>query len=182
MSGWKRKRTVKRRYDLTASMYDARYKEEQEVKYQAALANSKPTGLVLDMGCGTGLFFNHVSEKTVEVVGVDISKLLLQQARARAKKLGNVNVVQADGDYLPFKSDLFDEVFAFTVLQNMPKPSETLAELRRIAREGAAVTVTGLKKTFCVENLRELICGADLGLVSVKGDETLKCYVAFSVK
>ncbi len=182
MSSWKRKRTVKRRYDLTASMYDARYKEEQEAKYQAAIANNSLTGLVLDMGCGTGLFFNHLSAKTVEVVGVDISKLLLQQARARAKKLGNVNVVQADGDHMPFKSGLFDKVFAFTMLQNMPKPSETLAELHRIAREGATVTVTGLKKTFCVENLRELICGSGLRLVSVKNDETLKCYVAFSVK
>lgn len=181
MSSWKHKRSVKRRYDLTANMYDERYAEEQEAKYQAALASTAPTGGVLDVGCGTGLFFRHVSSKVKGVVGVDVSKGLLRLANERARSLGNVNVVQADADHLPFKDDVFDEVFTFTVLQNMPNPSETLKELRRIAREGAAVTVTGLKKTFSVEGLKKLLVGAGFRFVSVKNDDKLKCYLAWGL-
>ena len=182
LSNWKHKRAVKKRYDLTARIYDVRYKEEQEAKYQAALADAKPKGLVLDVGCGTGLFFNHVSSKAKNVIGIDISKNLLHLAAERAKILDNVNLVQADADHLPFKNDVFNAIFAFTLLQNLPKPSETLTELHRTARRGAAVTVTGLKKAFSLEALKELLCRAGLRFVSVKDEEKLKCYVVLSLK
>jgi ubiquinone/menaquinone biosynthesis C-methylase UbiE len=182
LSIWKHKRSVKRRYDLTAGMYDARYAEEQEAKYHAALADTKPTGLVLDLGCGTGLLFSHIASKATNVVGVDVSKGLLLQARERAKTLGNVDLIQADADHLPFKNDVFNAVFAFTVLQNMPKPLETLMEIRRTARDYAVVTVTGLKKTFSTKALEKLLRNAGLHVVSVKDEEKLKCYVASSIK
>jgi ubiquinone/menaquinone biosynthesis C-methylase UbiE len=182
LSGWKHKRSVKKRYDLTAGMYDARYREEQEAKYHAALASAKPKGLVLDVGCGSGLFFSHVPSKANGIVGVDISKTLLLLAMKRAKMLENVSLVQADADHLPFKSDVFEGVFAFTLLQNMPKPAETLTELRRTARGGAAVTVTGLKKTFSIQTLKELLVLAGFRLVSVQDEEILKCYVASGLK
>lgn len=182
MSSWKHKRGVKKRYDLTARMYDARYEEEQEAKYQAALADVKLEGLVLDVGCGTGLFFKHTSSKAKTVIGVDISKSLLLLAGERAKTVGNVSLVQADADHLPFKNGVFDKVFAFTLLQNLPKLPETLTEFRRTARRGAAVTVTGLKKAFSIDTLMQLLCHAGLRLVSVKDEEKLKCYVALSLK
>jgi len=159
-------------------MYDARYAEEQEAKYHAALADTKPTGLVLDLGCGTGLLFSHIASKATNVVGVDVSKGLLLQART----LGNVDLIQADADHLPFKNDVFNAVFAFTVLQNMPKPLETLMEIRRTARDCAVVTVTGLKKTFSTKALEKLLRHAGLHVVSIKDEEKLKCYVASSIK
>jgi ubiquinone/menaquinone biosynthesis C-methylase UbiE len=182
MSGWKNKRSVKKRYDSTATLYDERYAEEQESKYHAALADAKPAGLVLDVGCGTGLFLKHVSSGAASVVGVDISKKLLQKARNHAKELGNVDLVQSDADYLPFKNNQFNAVFSFTVLQNMPKPLETLQEVRRVVRNAAVVTVTGLKKSFSIDALEELLRDAALQIVSVKDDEKLKCYVALCLK
>ena len=182
MSSWKHKRTVKRRYDLTASMYDARYAEEQEAKYHAALSEVKSTGLVLDVGCGTGLFFSHASRNATKIVGVDISKKLLLQAKERAKTLGNVNLVQADADCLPFVDDIFDAAFAFTVLQNMPKPSETLMDIRRTTRKDAVITVSALKKAFSRDKFEQLLLKASLETFSIKDDANLNCYVASSLK
>lgn len=182
MSKWKRKLTVKRSYDGTAKMYDARYREEQEAKYQAALLTVKPTGIILDVGCGTGLLFSHIASTTESVVGIDISKRLLLHAREHSKTLDNVGLIQADADNLPFKDAEFDTVYAFTVLQNMPKPLDALLEFRRIAKEGAMLVVTGLKKTFSIEALEELSRCAELQVVSVKDDERLKCYVAITRK
>jgi ubiquinone/menaquinone biosynthesis C-methylase UbiE len=173
---------VRRRYDLTAEMYDARYAEEQKAKYNAALTSMKPTGLVLDVGCGTGLLFSHVASDAENVVGVDVSKNLLLRAKGRAEKPRNVDLVQADADHLPFKNDLFNAVFAFTVLQNMPKPLETLMEIHRTAGQGACVVVTGLKKVFSMEALVKLLHDAEFRVVSVKDEENLKCYVTFGLK
>ncbi|HUK84753.1 MAG TPA: class I SAM-dependent methyltransferase, partial [Candidatus Acidoferrum sp.] len=118
MADWKDKRKVMLRYDLTAQMYDERYAEEQESKYEASLEKVNVTGCaVLDAGCGSGLFFTQVATQASLVVGVDISRKLLLKAKERAGVFDNVSVLQADTDHLPFKESGFDIVFAFTVLQ-----------------------------------------------------------------
>jgi ubiquinone/menaquinone biosynthesis C-methylase UbiE len=112
------------------------------------------------------------------VVGVDISRKLLLKAKEQAGALQNVSVLQADADYLPFRDAFFDAVFAFTVLQNMPKPSETLNELKRVAKFGGRVVVTGLKKTFSLNTLMDVLESAGLRIVAFVDNEDLKCYVA----
>jgi ubiquinone/menaquinone biosynthesis C-methylase UbiE len=181
---WDQKRKVMRRYDLTAQFYDVRYAEEQEAKYKVALENLKivRNSFILDVGCGTGLLFSHVIALAETVVGVDVSRKLLLQARERAKIFRNVHLVQADADHLPFKNDYFTVVFAFTVLQNMPKPAETLNEIKRTAKHDGSIVVTGLKKTFSLEAFGELLQQAGLCVVSLKVDGTLKCYVAVSLR
>ena len=181
---WDQKRKIIRRYDLTAQLYDMRYAEEQEIKYKTALErlNVARNSKVLDVGCGTGLLFSHVAAEAQTVVGVDISSRLLLQAKERARDFRNVHLVQADADYLPFTDNHFSIVFAFTVLQNMPKPLETLKEIKRNAKRDASIVVTGLKKAFSLEAFRELLQNAGLQVVSLKDDDVLKCYVAVTVR
>jgi ubiquinone/menaquinone biosynthesis C-methylase UbiE len=182
VSEWKQKRRVMRLYDLTARLYDMRYAEEQEAKYRAVLGNLNVEGIVLDVGCGTGLLFRHVAAEAETVVGVDVSRKLLLEANKRAREFRVVHLVQADADHLPFMDACFSLVFAFTLLQNMPKPMETLTEIRRTANDEASIVMTGLKKIFSLEAFGELLQQAGLGVVSIRDDDVLKCYVAISVK
>ncbi len=178
---WTEKREVMQRYDVTAEMYEGLYAEEQQAKYQKALENVQLTGgAVLDVGCGSGLFFSQVADKAEMVVGVDVSRMLLIKAKAQAKRFGNVHVVQADADHLPFKNKVFSAVFSFTVLQNMPKPDETLCEFKRAAKTDGVLVVTGLKKAFALTAFLDLFEVAGLRLVSFVDDEALKCYVAMA--
>ncbi|MEM2999937.1 MAG: methyltransferase domain-containing protein [Candidatus Bathyarchaeia archaeon] len=183
MNKWSQKRRIMRRYDLTAQLYDARYAEEQKLKYRAALEQLRITGdsRVLDVGCGTGLLFNHVAGAET-IVGADVSGKLLLQAKERARSLCNVHLVQADADHLPFRDDSFSAVFAFTVLQNMPAPLETLKEIKRVAEFTAPIAVSGLKKAFALAAFSELLENAGLKTVSLKDDDALKCYIAISVQ
>ena len=73
------------RYDVTAEMYDERYAEEQQRKYKKALENVNVAGkAVLDVGCGSGLFFREVAAQADMVVGVDVSRKLLLKAKEQA--------------------------------------------------------------------------------------------------
>ena len=184
MNKWNQKRKTMRRYDLTAQLYDVRYAEEQELKYKTALErlNVARNSKVLDVGCGTGLLFSHVAAETQMVVGVDISDKLLLQAKERARNFRNVHLVQADADHIPFKDNYFSVVFAFTVLQNMPDPLETLREIKRIPERDAPIVVTGLKKAFSLDAFSELLQSAGLRVVSLKEADALKCHVAVSVR
>ena len=182
MAGWKDKRRVMQRYDLTAGIYEERYAEEQRAKYRAALENVNVAGgVVLDVGCGTGLFFSQVAAQVSMIVGVDISRKLLLKAKDEAKKLSNVLVLQADADSLPFREGFFDAVFAFTVLQNMPNPLKTLGELKMVSKLGGSVVVTGLKKAFPLDRFMNVLDGTSMRVASFVDIEDLKCYVAVLV-
>jgi ubiquinone/menaquinone biosynthesis C-methylase UbiE len=179
-----KKRKVMRRYDLTARMYEERYAEEQAAKYQAALKHLsiKRNSIVLDVGCGTGLFIPYIAPEAETVVGVDISRRLLLQAKEHIRPLCNVQLVQADADHLPFRTACFTEVFGFTVLQNMPNPLETLLEIERNAKRGAPIVVTGLKKAFSLEDFKALLQKAGLQVVHIEDADAVKCHVAMTVQ
>jgi demethylmenaquinone methyltransferase/2-methoxy-6-polyprenyl-1,4-benzoquinol methylase len=181
---WNHKRKNMHRYDLTAKMYEMRYAEEQEVKYKAALKslNVSCSSRVLDVGCGTGLFFRHIFTDVQSVVGVDVSAKLLRQAKERVRVLNNVHLVQADADNLPFTDSYFDLVFAFTLLQNMPNPLKTLNEIKRNTKVGGFLVLTGLKKFFSLESFTVLLENAGLTLVSIENADDLKCYIATTVR
>jgi malonyl-CoA O-methyltransferase len=174
---WRSKRKVMHAYDVTAEMYDERYSDEQHRKYQRALENVDVLGaVVLDVGCGSGLFFGEVIKKAKLVVGVDVSRKLLLKAKANAGS--NVFVVQADADHLPFRDGFFDAVFSFTVLQNMPKPAVTLVELKRVTLQGGKIAVTGLKKAFPLNTFMDLVEGSGMQLAAFVDEEAINCYIA----
>lgn len=179
---WNQKRKTIRSYDCIAETYNDRYADEQEAKYRAALENVKPSGNILDVGCGTGIFFKHVANRAKILIGIDSSKKLLFEAMKNTPKKHNIHLVQADADHLPFNEGLFNAIFAFTVLQNMPKPVETLNELNRVAKTGAKVIFTGLKKVFSVTSLHRILNKTGLHLISIIADDSLKCHVLITLK
>lgn len=179
MATWKEKRKIITRYNTTAESYNEQYADEQRGKYRKALENIEVSGKnLLDVGCGSGLFFQEVASQTEFVVGVDVSRKLLQKARIQAKKLSAVFVIQADADHLPFTDNFFNSIFVFTVLQNIPKPAQTLTELRRVAAVGSQITVTGLKKTYSVGKFMDVLEDSGMQVDAFIDDESINCYIA----
>jgi len=179
LAAWKSKRKIMQRYDITADIYEERYAQEQKAKYKKALENINiENAYVLDVGCGSGLFFREAATQPGVVIGVDVSHKLLRKANQQAKALKNAFVVQADADHLPVRDKFFGAVFAFTVLQNVPKPERTLDELKRVVKSGGWVVVTGLKKAFPLEVFMDVLETSGLRLVSFVDEETINCYIA----
>jgi ubiquinone/menaquinone biosynthesis C-methylase UbiE len=184
LSSWSKKRSVANRYNITSTSYDEQYAQEQTAKYQTAqkTLNQSQYRIILDVGCGSGLFFSHVADKAQTVVGVDFSRKLLLKAKTHAKQFSNVHVVQADADHLPFKTVLFDVIFAFTMLQNMPAPKKTLLEFKHQINRDGKLVVTGLKKAFALTAFLDLFEINELELFEFIDDPNLNCYIAVTVK
>lgn len=141
---------LKRRYDLTAHMYDRRYEEIQRKKYQV-LAESLPhANRALDVGCGTGMFLSLLARKVKFIVGIDMSAEMLQIARKRA---AGAALVQADADHLPFAGESFDVIVSVTLLQNMPDPAFAVREFARVLRPGGIAMMTSLKHKHSPQQL-----------------------------
>ena len=179
---WGKKIDVMQHYDKLADIYDAQYGEEQRAKIEAALEKLelKSKSLVLDLGCGTGLLFEYVCGKADFLIGVDISKKLLGKAKEKKVNycLGNVELVLADADHLPFIEKIFNFVFAVTLLQNMPFPLRTIAEMKRVSKKGCFLVITGLKKKFDAESFISMLRASKLRTEFFIDEEELKDYVA----
>lgn len=169
-----------RHYDRIAELYDRQYAEEQTSKIRVALQvlEQKPSGFVLDVGCGTGLLFNHVKTQAKLLVGVDVSRRILEVAKRRARGNGNIELIQADADYLPFPKQLFDIAFAVTLIQNMPRPTRTLKEVREITKPGGRIVLTAIRKGYTKKSLAGIIQNAGLEIKEFCDDPCLKGYVA----
>lgn len=184
MQGWNKKRATMRHYDHQAKVYDSQYLDEQDAKIVAGFSSMGPWSneFILDMGCGTGILFHHVNEATKLIMGIDISKKLLQVAKKRIKNLSNVNLVRADADNTPFPDKIFTGIFAITLLQNMPDPKTTILEMQRISKSDAVLVLTGLKKKFTQENFIDFLKHAQLKVSVIKTSEHLKDYIVVCKK
>ncbi len=176
----KGKRSVLRSYDsLGGQIYDIRYAEEQEAKYNLILEKIKPLldDLVLDDGCGTGLLLQRLNS---HCIGVDISHRLLSTALSGLKGKINTHLIQADADNLPFRSKVFHIVFAVTLIQNLPSPCQTLIEIRRVSRPDSIIIVSALKKAFSEDLFMKVVKDSGLTSIPFAQDEDLKDWLVFA--
>jgi ubiquinone/menaquinone biosynthesis C-methylase UbiE len=180
MQEWKEKRRTMRHYDRQAKVYDSQYIEEQNAKIEDALGSmeARLTGLVLDIGCGTGLLFQHLQKTNTLIVGLDTSSGLLHQAKKHTKSILNTVLIRADADNTPFPERIFDITFAITILQNMPDPTQTILEMKRVSKPKAVFVLTGLKKKFTQEGFLNLLKRCRLKIFTLGSGERLKGHIA----
>lgn len=177
---WKAKREIARKYNASSDVYDALYREEQEEKIKSALEHVQlgKTDMVLDLGCGTGLLFEHIKACAGFLVGLDISRNHLKKTSYRSKDSANIALILADADHMPLIEEFFDKVFAFTLLQNALYVEMTLHEINRVAKKSAHIVVTGLKKAFKKEDFLMLLNKADLEVLNLTVASHLLGHVA----
>jgi len=182
---WIKKHEIMDHYDRLFSIYDLQYGEEQNRKIISALedVDVKKCNFVLDVGCGTGLLLEHIGESARLLVGLDISLRLLKVAAQRSKQFSDVALINADADYMPFPREIFDIVFAVTLLQNMPDVNRTLQEIARVSKKRTTIVITGLKKAFSKESFTRILEEASLKVSILKaGEERLLDYIAVCCK
>jgi len=86
---------------------------------------------VLELGCGTGLILARVAEIADQVVGIDLSEGMAQQARERGLDVQIGSVCD-----LPFDDDEFDLTYSFKVLAHIRDIDAALREAARVTRPG----------------------------------------------
>lgn len=131
-------------YDAIAAEYDNRYRDTSYPGLEAALCQhvaDAPGLRVLEVGCGSGHFVQVLGRQGAQVLGLDASLGMLEQARKRA---GNALLVRGSAERLPCASRGFDRVCAINALHHFGDKRAFLREAARVLRRGGSIFSVGL--------------------------------------
>ena len=97
---------------------------------------------ILDVGCGEGVLTERWAARLGEkpVIGLDLPDPKLEGEWATRRR-ENLEFRTFDGGDLPFADGSFDLVAATEVLEHVPDPEHTLAEMARVAARHLLVSV-----------------------------------------
>jgi 2-polyprenyl-3-methyl-5-hydroxy-6-metoxy-1,4-benzoquinol methylase len=106
-------------------------------------ALSDPKSL-LDVGCGEGVLIHEWAQQIApaRVVGLDLEEASIQ-AGWEQRKADNLEyrIMDVSQKGLPFADDEFDVATAIEVLEHVPDPAATVAEMARVASRWLLVSV-----------------------------------------
>jgi SAM-dependent methyltransferase len=92
----------------------------------------------LDIGCGNGKILKLLQkDKYKNGYGVDISKLFINQA----KKNGFKNAFYYDGVNFPFKSNYFDLIGSFNVLEHVENPEKFISSQVKLLKKNGYIII-----------------------------------------
>jgi ubiquinone/menaquinone biosynthesis C-methylase UbiE len=147
------KKITKDYYSSIASGYDELYGEEQLSKFKTVLERIEfqKSDIILDVGCGTGLLVYFICERVSRIVGIDLSRKMIE----KRKKCRSSDFLVCDAESLPFRKRTFNKVLSFTVVQTIENPNRMFEEIRRVCRGKVAITVLG--KGWSLIKFKELV-------------------------
>jgi SAM-dependent methyltransferase/uncharacterized protein YbaR (Trm112 family) len=103
---------------------------------------SRPSSLLLDIGCGWGRWLVAAGQSGYCPVGIDVKIDALQASRRVMKHHGvRGYVVKADLKQLPFATGAFDQIYSYSVIQHVHREfaRKCIAECARILTGGGQV-------------------------------------------
>jgi 2-polyprenyl-3-methyl-5-hydroxy-6-metoxy-1,4-benzoquinol methylase len=105
------------------------------------LATADPRSL-LDVGCGEGVLVHQWARRLAQarIVGIDLEEPSIQAGWAQ-RQAPNLEYKVMRAENLPFAEDEFDLACAIELLEHVPDPEHTLAEMARCASSHLLVSV-----------------------------------------
>lgn len=101
---------------------------------------------ILELGSGVGSFTHPLSSLARTLVGIDISRKMLERTYASYKLNDRTSLVQASADTLPFADNSFDVLFESQVLMHVNDQSlqQVFQEGRRVLRPDGFMFFAGV--------------------------------------
>ena len=108
------------------------------------LLNIRNHSKILDVACGTGDICFEIEKKyDVAIIGIDISKKMVELANKKATKKNQlkINFIQGDGENLPIESNSIDYLTISFGFRNISNYNKALKEFFRVLKPGGTLGI-----------------------------------------
>ena len=126
-------------FDQIAGVYDEtrRALDEETSNGIAEMLSKHGCRSILEIGVGTGRVAIPLLTGGYEIMGVDISRRMMEKARAKGMR----NLFLAEGSKAPFRDNSVDATLMAHVFHLLEKPMSVMREAARISRVGVFALV-----------------------------------------
>jgi len=126
-------------FDFVAESYDEYYQSNfgkkidfVEKRLVKTYLDKIPNKKALEIGCGTGHWTQFFSENNFEMIGIDISEKMIEQAKR--KNIPNANFFVQNCENLNFPTENLENVFAITSLEFLENKEKAIEEIYRVLK------------------------------------------------
>jgi tRNA (uracil-5-)-methyltransferase TRM9 len=136
--------TVEHTWDAIATSFDATRRKPWP-QCLTFINTLKPSDIAVDIGCGNGRHLLPCARQCHQIIGIDISRNLLDivQKKVKQQNIANVTLLHANAIDIPLKDDTVYGVLFIAALHNIQRRYlrvRSLSEVRRILKhEGRAL-------------------------------------------
>jgi ubiquinone/menaquinone biosynthesis C-methylase UbiE len=159
-------------YDLAASTYDAwawsRFWDQVETPLVEAWLRSRPTGDVLDLGCGSGRYRRLVQELGNSYTGVDVSERMLDENRRKHLEISPATLINADIARIPLPDAAADSILCTRVLSHVRAPRKVFREIRRLLKPGGECFLSDIDPAHAYDYTHIPTPGGDVAIETHK--------------
>jgi ubiquinone/menaquinone biosynthesis C-methylase UbiE len=137
-------------FDHWAEKYDqwfetpmGRLIKDYESKLILRMLAPGPGELILDAGCGTGIFTKDILETGARVAGIELAFDMLRRAVTKCSGRTFQSVI-GDIQKLPFADDSFNKAISITAIEFIQDARNAVEELFRVTKPGGCIVVATL--------------------------------------
>ena len=116
-----------------------------------SMLDLQPGHLVLDVASGLGTSAIYLAQRFgCQVVGVDFSRQIVEQANANAAEAGisqSVQFKQGDAERLPFEDGSFDALICECAFCTFPSKAQAASQFARVLRPGGRIGLSDLTRS-----------------------------------
>lgn len=142
--------SIEKAYQRYANVYDLTFGKifHRGRVVSVDMLKIQPGEKILEVGVGTGLTLPFFPEEC-NIVGIDLSKHMLDKAKHKVESHGmkNVEIMQMDAMKLDFPDNHFDSIIAAYVISVVPDPAQVLKEMMRVCKKGGKIVFINHFKT-----------------------------------
>jgi ubiquinone/menaquinone biosynthesis C-methylase UbiE len=165
-------------FDFLAPLYDRVIHHFSAIETMAELGDLPTSGLLLDVGGGTGRVADSLRGQAEKIVIADLSQEMLRQAADK----GGFELACSHSEKLPFPDDAFERIVMVDALHHVCNQAETAVELMRVLAPGGRIVIQEPDiHTFAV---KLIALGEKLALMRshfLSGDEIKRLFSGDSV-
>ncbi|MFA5859035.1 MAG: class I SAM-dependent methyltransferase [Elusimicrobiota bacterium] len=126
-------------FNIYAQIYDPFMTIFKFYKHEKVLSYLKPAKAdkILDVGGGTGFVANKIRPFVKEIVVLDNSQKMLNQA----KRYEGLTLCHAKAQEIPFMNNYFDAVICIDALHHIKYIDEAIKEIRRVLKVNGKIVI-----------------------------------------
>ena len=138
-----------------------KYPEQYRTWAKKVAENVAEGSSVLEVAPGSGYLAIELAKRgTYKVVGLDISRTLVEIAQKNATKAGvgaAVEFRQGDVAHMPFDDEMFDFIICTAAFKNFADPVGALREMYRVLRAHGRAVIIDMRRDVSDDAIRDFV-------------------------